>query len=213
MGDLKLYVVRHGETEWNREEVFRGRKDIPLNGTGRLQAQKTGEYLKRFRIQAIYTSPLQRARETASFISESTGAPVIVAEEFNDMDFGIWEGLSLGEVMTNFPGEFEKWRKTPHLWRVERSESLKVVRRRVSMGLNRILSEKEGMEEIAIVTHRVICKILSLVMLKIPNRYFWSIKVDPASISIFEYSEGDFVATLINQTSHLEIAYATYRDF
>lgn len=213
MKDLKLYLVRHGETEWNKEEIFRGRKDIPLNETGKVQAERVGEYLAKFGIDLIYTSPLLRARETASFISKETGAPVTVLEELNDMDFGIWEGLSLGDVMRRYPKEFETWKLNPHVFKVEGCESLREVRKRVSKGLKRILRDRKEKGSIAIVSHRVICKILAMLILGVPNRYFWRIKIDPASISTFEYRDGHFVTTLLNQTSHLESLSHGYRDF
>lgn len=208
---MRLFLVRHGETEWNKEEIFRGKKDIPLNERGREQARKTGIFLKNFKIEKIYSSPLLRAKETASILSELSGAPVFLMDEFIDIDFGVWEGLPLEEVKKEFPEQFEIWKRYPHRWKVDKSETLKEVRRRVLRGIK--LLKKEQTTEVLIVTHRVICKLIAMILLGIPNSGFWKIKFDPASISLFEYDGFNFVATMINETFHLKEYSFHYKDF
>ena len=95
---MDIYLVRHGETQWNKEEVFRGRKDIPLNETGRKQAAQAGAYFREVPVKRIISSPLSRAVETAQGIATATGVPVERVGELTDINFGIWEGLSLKEV-------------------------------------------------------------------------------------------------------------------
>lgn len=206
---MKIYLVRHGETEWNREEIFRGRKDISLNENGKKQAEETGNYLKRKKIKTIFTSPLVRSKQTAEIIGERIGAPIITIQELIDMDFGIWEGLSLTEVMERFPQEFEIWKSAPMRWKIEGAETLMDIRKRVSRGLRRLPSETN----MVIVTHRVVCKIIALFFLKISNACFWNIKFDPASVSIFEFDGDRYVAHCINDTCHLRNVEAFYKDF
>lgn len=206
---MRIYLIRHGETEWNKEEIFRGRRDIPLNENGKKQAEETGNYLKERKIETIFTSPLTRSKQTAEIIGEQIGASIITIGELTDMDFGIWEGLSLTEVMERFPEEYKIWKSTPMSWKIQGAETLRDVRKRVS----KVLRNLPIKTNTAIVTHRVICKIITLFFLKISNAYFWNIKFDPASVSIFEYDGERYVAHCINDTCHLKNFKAFYRDF
>jgi len=80
-----IYLVRHGQTAWNKEEVFRGMADVPLNETGRKEALLTGEYLKAVKVEAIYSSPLSRAVETAETIARNQGKEVLISDGLIDI--------------------------------------------------------------------------------------------------------------------------------
>jgi phosphoserine phosphatase len=210
---MKIFVVRHGETEWNKEEVFRGRKDIPLNAAGLWQAERTGVFLADKNISAIYSSPLSRAQQTASGISEATGVPVTLDASYTDMNFGPWEGLSLKDVQKKYPETFDTWRSYPHRFKMEGAETLTQVRRRVRRGLRS--AKSEGGPTVVIVTHRVICKLLALHFLEVSNRFFWRIKCDPASIMLAEGTVDEMTVSMVNQTLHLQdpASGPEYRDF
>ena len=209
---MKIYVVRHGETTWNKEEVFRGRKDIPLNDTGLWQAERTGAFFADKGVSAIYSSPLARAKQTASRIGEASRVPIKVDDAFIDMDFGAWEGLSLAAVQQRFPQPLDIWRKYPHRFRVQGAETLAQVRKRVKKGLQ--AATMDG-SVVVIVTHRVICKLLALHFLGVSNRHFWKIKCDPASITLAEQNGDETILSMVNQTLHLQgsAICREYRDF
>ena len=209
---MKIYVVRHGETTWNKEEVFRGRKDIPLNDTGLWQAERTGTFFADKGISAIYSSPLARARQTASRIGEASRVPVKVDDAFIDMEFGPWEGLSLAAVQRRFPQQLDTWRKYPHRFRVQGAETLTQVRKRVRKGLQEAMADGPV---VVIVTHRVICKLLALHFLGVSNRFFWKVKCDPASITLAEQTGDEITLSMVNQTLHLQdfTGYREYSDF
>ncbi len=99
----RIFLVRHGTTEWNREEVFRGRADCGLNDTGRAEAQAVAVYLQGVEIEKIYSSPLSRAAETAMAIAAERGLRVIPDPAFIDLDFGDWQGSPLKEVGRSIP--------------------------------------------------------------------------------------------------------------
>ena len=210
---MRIYLVRHGETEGNKEGVFRGRRDFPLNGTGKAQAAKTGEYFTGRDISRIYSSPLSRAFETAEPISAAAGRPAEVMKEFTDMSFGVWEGLTIDEARTLLPREYETWQQTPAKFRIEGGESLAAVRRRIVNGLSAALSDGQG--DIVIVTHRVVCKVLTLFLLGVPNSLFWTIRCDPCSITLAETNGAGYAFHFINDTCHLkaEGTARRYRDF
>lgn len=198
----KIYVVRHGETQWNREEVFRGTKDIPLNEIGKKQAERVGLYFSHMPVNRIISSPLSRALQTAEAISKTTNAAVDTMEEFTDMNFGIWEGLALREVEERFPLDFSLWKASPDKLRIENGETLAMVRDRISAGLANIDYDREDM--VVIVTHRVICKIFILYALGTGNDHFWDMKYDPGSITLLEWNNNRHTLIFSNDTCHLD---------
>jgi len=210
---MQVYVVRHGETEWNIEEIFRGAKDIPLNEVGKKQAKKVGGFFIDKNIVKIMSSPLIRARETAEPISKAVNKPVETLDEFIDMDFGIWEGHPLKEVKNQYPEEYETWRHTPHRLKVKNGETLLQVRKRIQKGFEKAVLGEKG--NVVIVTHRVLCKLIVLHALNIPNSHFWNIKFDPASITLIEKEGEKLILSFMNDTCHLKekITAREYRDF
>ncbi len=199
---MRIYLVRHGETEWNKEGVFRGRKDVPLNERGRNQAEKTGAYFLGKNVQSVFSSPLSRASQTAEAITRAVGLPpATILEGFIDMDFGKWEGLSVDEARDLSPKEYGIGQRSPLRFAIEGSETLAGVRRRAKKALLKATSMAD--DDVVIVTHRVICKIIILWLLGAPNNLFWAIKCDPCSISVTENGNGRNVLECINDTCHL----------
>lgn len=95
---MKLYVTRHGQTDWNLAEIIQGRSDIPLNDTGRKQAQMTRDVLAKERIDYIITSPLMRAKETATIINEAHQTTIFEDVRIMERGFGCFEGQGLDQV-------------------------------------------------------------------------------------------------------------------
>src|SRR4030067_832999 len=110
-----IYLVRHGQTAWNKGEIFRGRTDIPLDETGLREAEGAGEYLKEIRVMTIYSSPLTRARQTAEKIAAFHQIEVKLLPGIIDMSFGNWEGHSLKEIRDRDEERYRQWREQPHL--------------------------------------------------------------------------------------------------
>jgi len=209
----KIYIVLHGETLWNKEEVFRGRKDIPLNEIGEKQAELVGVYFKDKKISRIVSSPLTRAVQTAKAIEKTTGISIEIKQEFTDINFGIWEGLSIREVERSHATDFKIWKQSPEKLMVRGGETLETVRARISTGLADMISTDDS--AIIIVTHRVICKLIVLHLLKIGSEHFWDMKYDPASVTLMERNNNQFTLVVSNDTCHLREGSLTsgYRDF
>ena len=103
-----LLLVRHGETDWNREGRWQGHSDTALNDTGRAQARRVAEQLQD--VDAIYSSDLARARETADIVAAELGLPVLEDERLRERSFGAWEGLTAPEIQERFADELARWR-------------------------------------------------------------------------------------------------------
>lgn len=98
-----IVLVRHGETDWNRERRYQGHADVPLNETGRRQAHDLADLLASERVDAVYTSPLRRASETAGIVAAQIGLEPRVLEALREIDVGDWEGLTIDDVRAQFP--------------------------------------------------------------------------------------------------------------
>jgi len=106
-----LVLVRHGETDWNRERRFQGHADTPLNDSGRRQAGELAALLRGDGLSAVYTSPLRRAKETASVVAADLGLDAHELEELREIDVGDWQGLTIDEVRTRHPEQLDvAWR-------------------------------------------------------------------------------------------------------
>jgi broad specificity phosphatase PhoE len=196
-----LYLVRHGQTAWNREEVFRGRADIPLNETGRKEALLTGQYLERVKVDSLYSSPLSRAVETAEAIARYQGKEVQISQGLIDIDFGRWQGVSHEKVKERYGDLYRQWNDTPHLVRFPTGESLEDVRERVLRVIDEIVRDHAD-ETLLMVSHRVVNKTMLCGLLGLDNSHFWQIGQDTGCINILEFGEG-FTLRRLNDTSHL----------
>jgi len=198
---ITLYLVRHGQTAWNREEVFRGRADIPLNEMGRKEALLTGQYLRGVSMNSIYSSPLSRALETAEAIARYQGKEVQVLEGLTDIDFGGWQGISHEVVRERYTELYRQWRESPHLVRLPEGESLEEVRERALGAIQGVIRDHVG-ETLVMVSHRVVNKTVICGLLGLDNSHFWQIGQDTGCINILEFGEV-FTLGCLNDTSHL----------
>ena len=98
-----ILLARHGETDWNREGRWQGWADPPLNETGRAQARALAEQLRGTPFDAVYSSDLQRAHETAELVAAPHGVPVVADEGLREIDVGSWSGLTRAEIAARFP--------------------------------------------------------------------------------------------------------------
>jgi probable phosphoglycerate mutase len=111
-----LVLIRHGETDWNRENRFQGHADPPLNDPGRAQARALAGELGVERFAALYTSPLRRAAETAAILASELGVEPVRDAALEEVDVGSWSGLTRDEVEERFPGGYARWLEHGHGW-------------------------------------------------------------------------------------------------
>ncbi|MBC7347733.1 MAG: histidine phosphatase family protein [Clostridia bacterium] len=198
----EFVLVRHGQTQWNREQVFRGHTDVALSEEGRAQAEATAAALRALPLTAVYSSRLARAWETATAIA----APhrLVPQEEpgLLDLSFGTWEGLSVEEVARRYPELYRRWREAPHTVVFPQGEGLATVRHRVERLLAHLPARHRG-ETICLVSHRVVNKVLLLTVLGLGNEHFWCIEQDTCCLNRFRYTGGRFIVSGINDTCHL----------
>jgi broad specificity phosphatase PhoE len=105
----RLLLARHGETDWNRVGRWQGHADPPLNEAGRQQAELLAEELAGDGVEAVYSSDLRRATETARVVAERLGLPVTEDSALREIDVGSWSGLTRAEVQERFPDGYARW--------------------------------------------------------------------------------------------------------
>ena len=208
----ELFLIRHGETKWNKELVFRGRSDIPLNEKGLSQAEATGAYLQKVDFSSVYCSPLSRAKQTAEAICLERKVKPQPCAAFNDLSFGPWEGKTLKELTTLYPDAIKTWQNYPHRHYISGAETLSEARKRASAEMEKLAEVNLG-KTIAIVSHRVVLKLLLLEALNLGDEAFWKIQQDTCCINVLQYSDKDgFVVIKINETCHLENFAESFRQ-
>jgi len=200
---LEIIIIRHGETAWNTADIFRGRVPIGLSEEGLKQAEKLGEYLSQKTLKAVYCSPLPRALQTAEAIARRQNLAAQPVEGINDQDFGEWEGVSVQEVKNRYPEGYKVWRERPDLARIPNGESLQNVRERTLKALDRIITENQG-GSVALVTHRVIAKVLITALLGLDNSHFWNIEQDTCGVTVFLYTGKIYILKHHNDISFLK---------
>ena len=199
----QLFLVRHGRTGWNKEQIFRGTKDIPLDEVGKDEALLVGERLKGEGIRAVYSSPLARAKETAEAIAGFHNVEVQCLEGLVDLHFGEWEGLSLKEVKGQYPVLYQEWLKAPHKVIFPGGEGLDAVRSRAREAVEGIMAH-HLQEAVALVSHRVVLKVLICALLGLDNSHFWNIAQDTTAINCFHHRNGTWIVNFLNDTCHLK---------
>ncbi len=208
----KIVLIRHGQTAWNKEEIFRGRADMPLDEVGLRQAQALADALRAKPISGIYTSPLSRAVQTATAVAEARGLVPVPVHGFTDIDFGEWEGLAHDAVRERFPELYATWQAQPEEVTFPGGENLDAVCQRAAAALAELVQQHPG-EAIALVAHRVVNKVLICHILGLPNSHFWQIRQDTAAINQFHIARGSYIVDCLNDTCHLGQLAATSADF
>lgn len=201
---MRLYLVRHGETESNRLGLALGQDDVPLNERGLRQAEQVARALARQPLAAVYSSPLQRALSTARAIAEPQGLEVKLEERLIEMDIGEAEGLTFAEVRSRYPNFLETWAgpKGP-AQPMPGGERLLDVQERAWSAVDE-LAARHGEEAVAAVTHNfVILSILARV-LGIELAQFRRLRHSVGAIAEVDFGPRRVMVVRLNDTCHLQ---------
>ncbi len=198
----QIILARHGQTVFNKGEVFRGRIEIDLDETGSKQADLLADYLAGTKIEAIYCSPRQRAVKTAQAIARRQKMEIQTVADIDDIGFGRWEGKAVSQVREEDNVLFTQWVLTPHLVKLPGGESLNELTVRALAFVNEIVKKHQG--TVVLVSHQVVHKCLILALLGLDNSHFWKIIMDTAAITTFSYQQNMFVLKEHNNVSYLK---------
>lgn len=200
---LRILVVRHGETDWNKKRVFQGQTDTPLNHAGITQAIAAQGALSSLPLTAVYSSDLSRARHTADIIAQPHGLDVQTDVRLREMGFGVFEGLSHEQLMNSeWADHFVKYKQDPFHNRPPEGEPLDEVLNRVSAFYADLCAKHDVGETVLVAAHGGSCRMLVCAALGADAELNRHIRLDNCGISELEYSDGFTMVTRLNDTHH-----------
>ncbi len=201
---MRIFLLRHGETDYNREAKLLGRVDVDLNGFGSKQAEILGARISAYGLKMIYSSDLKRALQTAEAIQKYSGAEILATPLLREINKGNWQGLNWDEIKSNYPKYYAEWSQYETDVPYPNGECGNDV-------LNRFYSLIKSIDltsphNIAMVTHSGLIKTVVSNLLSIPLEKRFAITVWNCSISelIFDSKVGRLKVLSLNDTAHFE---------
>lgn len=209
---LRFLLVRHGETEWNRQQRFQGQIDVPLNEGGREQSRQAAALLKDIPIDFAASSPMLRPKETAEIILQHH--PTVQLELYDglrEISHGQWEGKLEAEIEQSFPGDLQRWKQTPESVQMPGGENLQQVWERVAVAWKSIVDSVAARATgdpvtCLVVAHDAVNKALLCQTLGLGPENFWTFKQGNGAVSTIDYRQGNDVLPSLqamNMTTHL----------
>ena len=199
---VKLFLVRHAESEWNPIGRYQGLLDPELSERGRIQAKLLASAFEKEKIDVIYSSPLKRTYKTAVEIASKHNLEVIKEKRIIEIDHGVWSGMLVDEVKERYPEDFRRWLEEPHKVKFERGESLEDVYARVKEFLDFIKQDHQNQTVVA-VSHTVPMRAMLCALLNIDLSKFWAFGCDNASYTLVHMEDRRNVIVNLNVTCHL----------
>lgn len=202
---MKLYLIRHGQTDWNACKKIQGSLDIPLNAAGKEQAGLLAKAMEDRPVRFICSSPLKRALHTANGIGERQGVKVVTVPELREVEFGKWEGMSGSELLKEYPKAYKSWRQNPAKVTPPGGETWEEAAERAAMALKKVLGIAQGNGDTAIVSHgATLAHLIAVMMGNAAGEP--GLIVSNVSITTVEYRPhtGRFEMIGLNDTAHLK---------
>ncbi|HEX5483332.1 MAG TPA: histidine phosphatase family protein [Terriglobia bacterium] len=187
--EANIYLIRHGETDWNRSGRLQGLTDVPLNRTGIVQAIEIGHCLRRRAMGCVFTSPLRRASDTARLLRGSRRWPVIADDELREIDHGVWTGLEVSEIARRLPDDYRCWQSAPEKLRLKRADSVEGAYHRVGAFLSRVMGVARKVD-VAVVSHGVLNGLMVCAAMGFPLGRMGDFPVPNASICVLQIRHG-----------------------
>ena len=187
---MRLYIVRHGQTKWNKEKRMQGWADSKLTELGRKQAKLLGESLENIEFNQVVSSPLGRTRETSKLVIGDRPVELIINDNFKEMGFGSWEGQDPEELKIKHPEVFrDLWTRADKYVPID-GESFEELQNRIIKGINQVIKgNPDG--NVLIVTHGMVIQMLLLHMKGLPLDQLWHRQVvHPTSLTVIEVKDG-----------------------
>jgi len=207
IGDSRIFLIRHGETNWNKEGRFQGQIDIPLNENGKDQARKTFEYLKNISFNKAFSSSMHRPYETAQIILQNKkDLKIEKIDSLVEISHGLWEGKLESEIREKWPLLLKNWHDKPEEVIMPEGESIKDVSERSIKAFDKICLSQKDNDLSLIVAHDAVNKTLICNILGINCSNIWKIKQGNGGITIIDLFDDPSkppVISALNITTHL----------
>ncbi len=197
-----LYLLRHGQSEWNILNKVQGQEDTLLTEKGIKQANKAAERLKNEGIDMVYSSDLKRAYNTAEIVGNKLNLEVNKLDAIREIHFGIWQGLDLNTIKNDHEEDYKLWRTEPHKLNIKNAENLQTLQKRVLGDVQTLVAENPN-KKILLVSHGAAIKALILGILDIDLANYNKLTIGNVGLSIIEFREFSPVIKVLNDTNHL----------
>jgi phosphoserine phosphatase len=209
---VKLFLIRHGQTEWNSQGRYQGAQDTILTETGIKQAELAKKYLSRVNFTNFYSSPKKRAIQTASIITDGSNIKVNIREDLKELNFGKWEGMTFEDINSVYRQDYQNWLSDPYVNTPTDGESFKVLLERAGNEVNKIVNENPDGSNVGIVTHGGVIIALLVNWLQIPSQCWRSLIQRQGAINIVVMDKEFPYISQINYTGHLQPIYDENED-
>ena len=207
IGDSRIFLVRHGETNWNKEGRFQGQINVPLNNNGKDQAEKASKYLKEINFNKAFSSSMDRPFETAKIILQNKlDIKITKIELLVEISHGLWEGKLENEIKEQWPELLKNWHEKPEEVIMPEGESIGEVSKRSLKAWEEICLAQKNKDLTLLVAHDAVNKTLICNLLGIDFSNIWMIKQGNGGITIidlFKDPQKDHVISALNITTHL----------
>lgn len=197
-----IFLMRHGESEYNAKKMVQGHIDTSLTEKGILQAKYAGEFLKGSNIKKVISSDLKRAHQTALTVAEVLKVPVVVDSRIREMHFGTWEGLSYDHIYKNHLEDFYNWLANPVKHPLPKQEDINHFEKRLRSFLEDIRNHDE--DNILVVGHGGSVQGLLCIAMELGMENLWKFKHNNTGISLIETAGKTLSVRFINMSYHLE---------
>lgn len=195
------YIVRHGKTIWNKEHRTQGQKDSPLTEDAKRDIIHLKNRLKDIDIDLVYSSDLKRAKDTASLLE--LGLDIKLEKGFREINFGVWEGMTIDLIKENYGELYENWRENPENVTFIGGESMTFAMERIKNAFW-TLDEKYENKNILIVCHAMVIKILIVSLLESPMNKIFNIHQGNLSLNKIKTNNKEAMILAVNDMSHLK---------
>ncbi|XGW00631.1 MAG: histidine phosphatase family protein [Leptolyngbya sp. BL-A-14] len=206
----RFLLVRHGETNWNRDKRFQGQIDVPLNENGRAQSQQAAEFLKSIAIDYAVTSPMLRPKETAEIILQHhPDVSLDLEDNLKEISHGLWEGKLEAEIEAEYPGTLHQWQRSPETVQMPEGENLQQVWERAIAAWDHIVqtaASRPNPGTTLVVAHDAVNKAILCYVLGLGPEHFWNFKQGNGAVSVIDYAQSSDVNPVLmamNITIHL----------
>ena len=201
---VEIILIRHGLTLWNRDARIQGISDVELAPEGLRQAELLAKNFPFDKVDAVYSSDLSRAKNTAQFVADKFNLTVQTTAALREVDFGIWEGKYFSDLEKYEADKLKIFHTKPDELKLDGAETFQQAQARAMNGIKKIAALHEGGESrVVCVAHGSINRLILAAILEIPRNNIWRLTQFNTAINILRVDDGNFTVQLINGTAHL----------
>ncbi|MHC1724389.1 MAG: histidine phosphatase family protein [Aminipila sp.] len=201
---MDIYLVRHGQTEWDEERRMQGSENSDMTAMGKEDSKYLAKELSRTEFSQIYSSPLGRAMETAKYIKMGRTQEIMTFEAFREMSLGEWEGRLDSDVKAKYPEEHNNFWNRPHIFKPAGGETFEELRERVQKGLEELIKAAVG-DRILVVTHPLVIRTILCIVHDYPLDDFWKTPfLKSTSLTVLRVDDGAIESAVEGDVSHLD---------